>query len=413
MRLPEKLLMDMIPQEITRDHIVMAIKEIDSLGIPAGREAAKSYVSLASKKYPAKYVISIAGKYALGHEYSHKHSSEGPEINEFLKGKGFKIIQKDKHETRPLSLMLNGRTEWYENIYLSFMKHGRAWVQQTSPIGKEYVRLFEESINENGYFIAFGYEQKPVHKINYIFKIDKIFTNLKNQVQPDYTTPSFDKRNDAEQEKLRDKDDHKYVSWLSVSHVEIISPMDTYEFTNYCTSNALNISQAAHYYINTPEKYLQLYNRIVNTGQINDGNAIDSVSDPLAEQDAGKKTMATIDYRVCQMKFRQCLLSVYEGKCAITGCDVSDALEAVHIAPYLGDITNDVQNGLLLRADIHALFDLGKITISPADLRVILHRDLRNSQYSILQGKMISVPKMKSDWPSKLALEVHKKSSGL
>jgi hypothetical protein len=396
-----KVIIDMIPQEITRDHIFMAIQEIDSSGIPSGREAAKSYVSFDGKNYPANNVISIAGKYALGYEYCHKRFSEGPETNEFLKSKGFKIIPKNKDEDRQLALMLIGRTKLYEEIYLSFVKHGRAWIRQTSPIGKEYAKLFEESIDEKGYFIAFGYEQKPVHKINYIFKIDKIVTNLNKQVHPPgYTAPSFDKRYDVEQDNFRDNDDHKHLSWLSVSHVEIISPMDPHEFTNYCKSNTLNISQASHYYINTPIEYLNLDNQIQNM-------------DPSIKQDASKKTMASIDYRVCQMKFRQCLLAVYEGKCAITGCNVSDALEAAHITPYMGDKTNDVQNGLLLRADIHTLFDLGKITVSPTDLRVKVHHDLCNSHYSILQGKKIYVPTKKSDWPSKLALEVHNTLLGL
>ncbi|WP_336979879.1 HNH endonuclease signature motif containing protein [Altererythrobacter fulvus] len=55
----------------------------------------------------------------------------------------------------------------------------------------------------------------------------------------------------------------------------------------------------------------------------------------------------------------------YEGRCAISGCDVREVLEAAHIMPYLGEETNDVRNGLLLRADLHTLFDLGLLKIGP------------------------------------------------
>jgi len=392
----------------------MAIKEIDSTGIPAGREAAKLYISYDGKKYPAKYVVSLAGKYALGCDYCHKHLAEVRETTEFLKSKGFTIILKNKYENKPLALMLKARTEMYENIYLSFVKYGRTWIRLTSPIGKKFAKLCEETIEENGYLLAFGYEQKPVHKINYMLKIDNIFTDFNKKSQlPDYTAPEFYKRHDTDHDKLFYKVDYKYASLLSVSHVEIVNPMDPCEFTNYSTSETLNITIAAHYYINTPVKYINSDSKIINAVKTDNDNPVDSELNSLQEQDAKTKTMTSIDYRLYQMKFRQCLLAVYEGKCAITGCDVSDALEAAHITPYMGDKTNDVQNGLLLRADIQTLFDLGKITISPKDLRVILHRDLCNTHYSTLQGKKISVPKMKSDWPSRLALEVHRKSSGL
>ncbi|RZM24778.1 MAG: HNH endonuclease, partial [Pedobacter sp.] len=64
-----------------------------------------------------------------------------------------------------------------------------------------------------------------------------------------------------------------------------------------------------------------------------------------------------------QKSFRDKLLKAYEYKCAVTGCDVIATLEACHIMPYNGDYTNHIQNGILLRSDIHVLFDLGLLTI--------------------------------------------------
>lgn len=134
---------------------------------------------------------------------------------------------------------------------------------------------------------------------------------------------------------------------------------------------------------------------------------------PSSEADAREKTLASIVRRRGQPGFRQALIVAYEGKCAITGCDVKDALEAAHITPYMGNHTNTIENGLLLRADIHTLFDLGLVAISPIDLKVILHRDLRDGHYGYLHGKMMNPPKSRSDWPSTTALEKHKKDSGL
>lgn len=134
---------------------------------------------------------------------------------------------------------------------------------------------------------------------------------------------------------------------------------------------------------------------------------------PSNDEDGRKRTLASIVRRRGQAAFRQSLLDAYEGRCAITGCDVVDALEAAHITPYMGHQTNTLQNGLLLRTDIHTLFDLGKIAICPNQFRIILHPDLKRGYYSALEGKMIAVPKNKSAWPSKFAIEKHKKESGL
>ena len=51
-------------------------------------------------------------------------------------------------------------------------------------------------------------------------------------------------------------------------------------------------------------------------------------------------------------------------------------LEAAHISPYRGEDDNHVENGLLLRSDIHTLFDLDLLGIDPERLRVVLHQDL-------------------------------------
>ncbi len=50
-------------------------------------------------------------------------------------------------------------------------------------------------------------------------------------------------------------------------------------------------------------------------------------------------------------------MDAYGGRCAVTNCDIEDVLEAAHISPYNGPSTDQVYNGLLLRTDIHTLFD--------------------------------------------------------
>jgi hypothetical protein len=121
--------------------------------------------------------------------------------------------------------------------------------------------------------------------------------------------------------------------------------------------------------------------------------------------DGRKKVVQEIVRRQGQPKFRKELLKAYDGKCTVTGCDVEAVLEAAHIAPYFGKESNSIQNGLLLRADIHTLFDLGQLKITP-DGRVQLHERLFGTLYEQYQGQKIRLPADKAHAPSKDALKL-------
>ena len=114
--------------------------------------------------------------------------------------------------------------------------------------------------------------------------------------------------------------------------------------------------------------------------------------DPSAVSDHREKQIAAVVRRRGQGKFRSALIDIYNGECVITGCNAPEALEAAHISPYLGDETNHPQNGLLLRADIHSLFDLGLIAIDPATMTVVIAEHLKEGSYAELSGIRIATP---------------------
>ena len=123
--------------------------------------------------------------------------------------------------------------------------------------------------------------------------------------------------------------------------------------------------------------------------------------------DARERTNRAIVQRQGQSKFRSELLKAYDGKCAITDCDAEAALEAAHIFPYLGTDTNHVTNGLLLRADIHTLFDLYLISIEPDTNKVIISSSLLNTCYKELNDKPLKSPQDYVASPSPQALACH------
>lgn len=119
--------------------------------------------------------------------------------------------------------------------------------------------------------------------------------------------------------------------------------------------------------------------------------------------DGRKKVLQEIVRRQGQPKFRKALLAAYNSKCVVTDCGVESVLEAAHIAPYLGTESNTVQNGLLLRADIHTLFDLGQLKITP-DGRIELQETLLGTVYEQYQGQRIKQPATQANAPSVEAL---------
>lgn len=92
-----------------------------------------------------------------------------------------------------------------------------------------------------------------------------------------------------------------------------------------------------------------------------------------------------------QWSFRQGLLAAYSNRCQVTQYTGEQALEAAHIYPYSegGEYTNDLRNGLLLRADIHVLFDLGLLKVTPDSLTVRIMNPLAGSSYAALDGTVL------------------------
>lgn len=106
-----------------------------------------------------------------------------------------------------------------------------------------------------------------------------------------------------------------------------------------------------------------------------------------------------------QGPFRDGLLAAYRRRCAVTGSAVDAILEAAHITPHAEKTDYQTRNGVLLRADVHTLFDQHLLTIDTR-YRVRLSKLLRHSEYKDYDGKGLKVlPDRSEDQPSVHALE--------
>lgn len=125
------------------------------------------------------------------------------------------------------------------------------------------------------------------------------------------------------------------------------------------------------------------------------------------ELDGRRRVLMQVAMRQGQSNFRSLMLIAYGEKCAITGCTTVDVLEAAHIVPYRGVHTNRADNGLLLRSDIHTLFDLGRLWIDPQALTVCLGESMRDTEYWQYQGIKLALPESENDWPNPEHLARH------
>jgi putative restriction endonuclease len=118
--------------------------------------------------------------------------------------------------------------------------------------------------------------------------------------------------------------------------------------------------------------------------------------------------------RLGQGTFRIAVTDAYARACAVTKEHSLPALEAAHIQPYGQEGSHAVSNGLLLRSDVHRLFDKGYVTVN-SDLRFEVSDRLREDfdngrSYYPLRGQPISLPEHEQDRPGVEALDWHRQN---
>lgn len=122
-------------------------------------------------------------------------------------------------------------------------------------------------------------------------------------------------------------------------------------------------------------------------------------------------TPALHSARLGQATFRSLILDNYNRKCAITAEKILPVLHSAHIKPYNLGGEHKSNNGILLREDIHTLFDRGYVTISPDyhfEVSKRIKIDFNNGKnYYALHGKEILLPQNKNDQPEIKLLQWH------
>jgi len=150
------------------------------------------------------------------------------------------------------------------------------------------------------------------------------------------------------------------------------------------------------------DSYYQAERKEVDLISLRDDLARHEFSDPLtfvvedkaepAEdyqpiQDEDKRQAYARRVRKGQSRFRKALQTLYGSRCAFTGTNEETVLEACHIISHAKTGDNSLDNGLLLRSDIHVLFDEHLMTLTNDGRRILVHKDVTAPEYALLNGK--------------------------
>lgn len=130
----------------------------------------------------------------------------------------------------------------------------------------------------------------------------------------------------------------------------------------------------------------------------------------IGEDRYGKPIL--VQPRLGQGAFRLAVTAAYGRACAMTKEHSLPALEASHIKPFSQDGPHEVRNGILLRSDIHRLFDSGYITVTP-DYRVLVSDGLKEhfqngkTYYPFTNQPLAVLPTQVEDQPDPDLLRWH------
>jgi putative restriction endonuclease len=115
----------------------------------------------------------------------------------------------------------------------------------------------------------------------------------------------------------------------------------------------------------------------------------------LIEREGEEPVFDERQRRTEQSRLRRDLLDAYDGRCAITGCDVPVLLDAAHLRGWRDH--NTVQDAVLLRVDLHRLLDAGLLRIE-RDYRVRLAPEV-GGDYRQFDGVALRLPRRRDLWP--------------
>ena len=387
-----------IPEGLTQQHVLSALADLDAgissspFGLPTGYELLHD-----GKRYAPKEVVGLAFKHLTGQMLRPEDFSGGEapgQANYVLRDLDFEVVAKEGAAKSKGFVTSRGYALPTDADQMADKLWFNMWQQRLWP--------YQELQEGDTLYWYDATEQAIVWK-SQVHKIERFEFASKDEVRERFQVV-FD-ITDLKDKYFDAATDHGYcIAYKveSLARLNVPKPAD-YKFPR---GGWLRCSD--------DESHDWLKNLSVSASP--DGPAADALSktaDHVAEvgyfspsslTDERAKKLREIVERRGQPDFRNKLIAAYGGRCAITGCDAIAALEAAHIIPYCGPQSHHVTNGLLLRSDIHTLFDLNLLGVHPESQTIVLAPAIKATVYSEFQERKLSVPVNGANAPNREAL---------
>lgn len=286
-------------------------------------------------------------------------------------------------------------------------KHKKKQLSYKLAIRKNAKKLFIEALDEYRKTQKRKLHKKKQKKEAHQTALDQAEDILSNEVAHHSSAQKLEISNI---EHLEMPDEQKDINYdiLDSSELDIVlnewSTEELHNLWNHRIEKINTISDACKLlselrYRQGVDKYKQDPNYFYRTSQIQE--LLEHLSDDYYEskqipevQPQKKIGQVTQTIREGQATFRKGLIDYYGCKCMITGEAIQEVIEAAHIHGYDGLHTNEIGNGMLLRADIHKLFDKGFIAIHPLDHTVYISKKLKESSYFKLNNQDLKLSRL-------------------
>ena len=166
----------MIPRNIIREHVIKALEEIDASTIPPGRQSTKFVLVFEGRRYPPKYVISLANKFVKGEELRPSTFGGGQETNNFLKRLGFDI----KGNTLTETTRTKGKSKSSPNkVIKTIEKEHNERCRDCKNTVETMLKKIYEDVKPNHKFNT-GTNPEKFRDTPYYKDLRRIFENLQN-----------------------------------------------------------------------------------------------------------------------------------------------------------------------------------------------------------------------------------------
>jgi hypothetical protein len=371
-----------IPNGLTRQHVLLALKDLDE-GIEHSFGGATGYHLLhEGKAYAPKAVVGIAFRHLNGTTLNHTDFKGGEgrgQANSVLSDLEFKVVPINNAFITSRGYKIPDDWEGLQQ---------KLWFNMWQNFKWPYDEVWEGNV-------LFWYDSKSRAIVwkSKITKLDKFEYSTKQEMR-ERLIKTFDE----------DPANDPYFAQKANSGYCIAFKVTALERLNLAKPEGFKFPQLGWLRRSDPIAREWLYS--ADDLKITTKKLIEErYFDPTNAKDERERILREIVQRRGQPKFRTALIEAYGGRCSITGCNAVQALEAAHITPYLGEQSNHVSNGLLLRADVHTLYDLYLISVEPVSLKVKVAESLMATSFSELHNQRLNLPSDDTARPSNAAIE--------